>query len=107
MNVAAVRNLAVVALLMGGYIYFAVSNRAAPRPAPRTMPLSIPVVEGYPVDSPPPQVARCPSCSIPVPVAEHTRRAVHDGKVYYFLNDTCEAQWRASHPTTQTMEDSK
>ncbi len=95
MNVTAVRNVVAFLLLVGLYGYLAANRSDPQQPEVRTKPASPPVAEGYPVASPAPQWARCPSCPVMVLVTEQTRKAVHDGKVYFFLNETCETQWRA------------
>lgn len=92
----AIRNLLVVAVLAGGLIYAAVvSNNGEARPEPPLRRL-VPVQEvGHPADAPTPELTKCPSCPIMISVTQQTRRAIHDRKVYFFLNETCEAQWRA------------
>ena len=93
----ATRNILVLLLILGGYIYLAANKSPTPRPSGRTERPAPSVPVAFPAGSPTPQMARCPSCPVTFTVTEQTRKAVLDGKAYYFLNETCEAQWRASH----------
>jgi len=95
-RVAAIRNVLVAMLLASGFIYVAANQIATTTP---TQPIKAPAASTPPVafsvNAPPPSLARCPSCPVTIPVTEQTRRAVRDGSVYFFLNETCESQWLA------------